>query len=371
MRIFTVKAWKRARVSIMACALLAVGMAGVVFVMENPSDAPSEKEFRGGSRLLSHGLEQEEAVLTVDGEPVSLREFEAAMLRERLATIRLFQTKYGAVYDQGFWNRSYGGKTPLETLRQTALEQMIRLKVQQIAAMREGVIQNISYDRTLQKRGKENQEREAAVRSGKVIYGPVQYGEEEYFQYTFSNMLTSLKKHLAASKLALSPEEISLFYDENKESLYQGVPMVRTRKLMFSDQTEGAAEKARKASVQAKKLHSLEKAAAYMSGKGRLSVQVFDASSLRDDSRYEPKLLMTAQLLKPGEISGAITVSGGYAVLEGLERIEGGFVPQTEAVEDIRSRLLDRKYGEWLEDQVRHAQVEINRSMFEKLEIKD
>lgn len=248
---------------------------------------------------------------------------------------------------------------------------MIRLKVQQIAAMREGVIQNISYDRTLQKREKENQEREAAVRSGKVIYGPVQYGEEEYFQYTFSNMLTGLKKHLAASKLALSPEEISLFYDENKESLYQGVPRIRTLKLMFPDQTEGAAEKARKASVQAKKLHSLEKAAAFTSGKGRLSVQVFDASSLRDDSRYEPKLLMTAQLLKPGEISGAITVSGGYAVLEGLERIEGGFVPQTEAEEDIRSKLLDRKYGEWLEDQVRHAQVEINRSMFEKLEIKD
>ncbi|WP_160500836.1 peptidylprolyl isomerase [Paenibacillus dendrobii] len=344
-------AFRRAWLPLAACLLLAAAAAGYV--------------------LAADGEKAEGPVLTVDGEAVTAMEFQAAMSRERIGVIQQFQSRYGAEFDQGFWQRRYDGQTPLEVLRQKALEQITKLKVQQIAAKREGIVTDISYDGFLKSREEENRRRQEDAGRGKVIYGPLQFGQEEYYQYTFSLMLTRLQERLAAGELASSPEEIDVFYEKNKNVLYRQTPSIRTRKLFISGSEGEAASLAKQAQAEAQQLQSLAEAAETMNGKVETDVQLFDAQTLRNDARYMPELLEAARRLAPGEISGVVPVAGGYAILQCVERQEGGYASMEQANEDIRSRLMEQKYESWLMDQVRRAKVETHREMLDSMDVQD
>jgi len=293
------------------------------------------------------------------------------MSRERLETIRLFQSRYGAEYEQNFWQKEYDGQTPLDALRQKALEQITQLKVQQIAAKKAGLVQDITYGGFLKAREEENQRRQEDASSGKVIYGPLKYGVEEYYQYTFNNLLIRLQEWLSARELSPSPEAIAMFYQKNKETLYKKSPSIQTKKLFVPDETEASRQIAQQVIQQTERFHSLDLAAASVDAKVQLSGQVFDDASLRDDARYMPELLEAAQQLAPGKTSGVIRVSGGYAVLQCLKREEGGYVSQEHVEEDIRSRLLEGDYETWLKAEILQAKVEIHQEVFDTLEVQD
>ncbi|MGN7360270.1 peptidyl-prolyl cis-trans isomerase [Paenibacillus sp. SAFN-054] len=351
MRIIPVKRWKQLGILLSSCCLLAAAAAGYAFARDG--------ETANGP------------VMTVNGEEVTAEEFESFMSRERLDTIGYFQTRYGAAYDASFWRRSYEGQTPLEELRQRAMDQLVRTKVQQIAAKREGLTDNISYEALMLEREEENRRREADVRAGRVIYGPEQYGVEEYEQYAFSRLRTGLLERLASGELSPAPSEIDAYYRENRDELYQAAPTVRVIKLLVSGRTASSLQQAELAARQGKSLSSLRADGISADHGMKLSEQVFDERSLRDDSRYEPELLTAAQHLQPGERSGVVPVAEGYAILECLERSGGGYVPLPQVEADIRSRLLEHKYEAWLEAQIRQAKVELNEDEFEKLEIRD
>ncbi|GIP30128.1 hypothetical protein J23TS9_52580 [Paenibacillus sp. J23TS9] len=351
MKIFPVNTWRQ-RWLLLAVCWFGAAAAGYVLAADG-------------------GEEAEATVLTVNGEAVTVQEFEAAMSRERLATIRLFQSRYGAEYRQGFWQKEYGGQTPRDALRQKALEQITQLKVQQIAAKKAGLVKDITYGGFLKAREEENRRRQEDAGGGKVVYGPLKYGVEEYYQYTINNLLIRLQEWLSARELSPSPEAIAMFYQKNKDTLYKKSPSIQTKKLFVPDETEASRQIAQQAIEQAEHYHSLDLAAASMDAKVQLSEQVFDDESLRDDARYMPELLEAAQQLAPGKISGIIPVSAGYAVLQCLKREEGGYVSLEQVEEDIRSRLLEVDYEAWLKAEIRQAKVEIHQDVFDKLEVQD
>ena len=75
----------------------------------------------------------------------------------------------------------------------------------------------------------ENSRRLAAKKSGKIIYGPVQYSEEVYYNYLFSNMVNKLKEYLATNVFRISDNELRAFYENRKENLFRKGYYTRVR----------------------------------------------------------------------------------------------------------------------------------------------
>jgi hypothetical protein len=59
------------------------------------------------------------------------------------------------------------------------------------------------------------------VAAGGVIYGPVQYGEDEYFAHTMRIAVIALQLKLSERELAVPNEDLQRFYEENKDELFR------------------------------------------------------------------------------------------------------------------------------------------------------
>lgn len=326
-----------------------------------------------GYLIIKSNMANSPYVLSINGVHVSKQEFEAAMRLERVGVIHEFQSKYGADYDQSFWDKSFNGVTPMESLRKIALDRCITIKLQQIAAAKLDIMDenNISYPRFLELWKKENERRQQAVAKGEIIYGPQSFGEEEFYQYTINNMGIRLKEELAKSELDLSSDAIITYYQEHKSSLYKKPPYIRTTKLVIMDTSKEkgkAKDIAEQAKLKAEHLHSLQLAANQREDT-ELSEQIFDETSERGDNRYAAALLEAAKQLKPGEISPVIQIEGGYALLQGMEYRDDGYYSLAEVEEDIMNRLTDEQYEEWLSSQRETAEVKINNKLYNKVRI--
>ena len=101
-------------------------------------------------------------------------------------------------------------------MKKKALDECIRIKIQQILASENGIIQDISYEIFLKNLQLENKRRKNASESKQVIYGPKEMTELTYFNYVFSNMIIRLKNQLADKQFKVNEDRISAYYQTNK-----------------------------------------------------------------------------------------------------------------------------------------------------------
>ena len=158
-------------------------------------------------------------VATVNGEPVIVREFLLIAERARTGIIRYYRVNYKIGYGEDFWNMNIDRQTPGDLLKQRTLDTLVSIKIQQSLAYQFGLIADPNYKMFLDDFAAENKRRLEAKNAGKVIYGPVQYTEEVYFNYIFSNMVIRLKDILGREVFKINDGLLMDAYEKNKDSL--------------------------------------------------------------------------------------------------------------------------------------------------------
>ncbi len=160
-------------------------------------------------------------VAFVNGEPIIVREFMKCAEKRRSQVIRYFRINYGSEYNNEFWSKAYDGKTPSDILKKETLDTLEQIKIQQISAKKWGIVSDISYMEFLRLLQKENNRRLEARKLNKVIYGPVQYSEDVYYNYLFTNMVNQLKNVLDEKVFSISDEKLKQVYEIDKNRLYR------------------------------------------------------------------------------------------------------------------------------------------------------
>lgn len=150
-------------------------------------------------------------VATVDKTPIALGEFQRALLRNRARIYDYFYTTYGVHDSPSFWISRYGSETPISLLRALALEECVRIKLQQMLAQRQGIIDDISEAGFLQQLEQENRTRAERVQNQQPIYGPLVYTDETYFTKHFADMVTASEQQIAQD-LAMSDADLEALY---------------------------------------------------------------------------------------------------------------------------------------------------------------
>ena len=158
-------------------------------------------------------------VATVNGEPVSATELTARMPEYRAAVVQYFLNNHQADYTKDFWNTAYDGKTPSEMLIEKAMDDLVRIKLQQILARENNMLEDISYAAFLEQWQQENTRRQTAVNNGQVVYGPVQFSEQMYYRYYLSKLILELKHKLAENGLNVSDNNLKQYFEEEYDAI--------------------------------------------------------------------------------------------------------------------------------------------------------
>ncbi|OZB98359.1 hypothetical protein CJP46_04170 [Paenibacillus sp. XY044] len=159
-----------------------------------------------------------EVIATVNGVPIHINEFRRAMTATKAGVISYFHEKYDADLSPAFWTTAYGGEIPLEMIKKRALEASVNIKIQQIIAQEQGVLEDIDDDSFVQSLQRENKRRQTAINHHQVVFGPAQYSEEAYFEYVMTNAVVSVKNDLMAHEWKPDEQQLKRFYESQKSA---------------------------------------------------------------------------------------------------------------------------------------------------------
>jgi hypothetical protein len=163
----------------------------------------------------------ETAVAQVNGEAITLREFRAELLAVSGDVYAQIERVFHLPDGDDFWNQPLAGGTPLQRARRVALDNCVKRRVQLQLAKAHGLLIDTSYADLLVRLERENAERKATVARGGVIYGPRQYGERDYLEYWFSNLVLRLKEKLSVRETRVEDEDVAANYLANRETRFR------------------------------------------------------------------------------------------------------------------------------------------------------
>lgn len=303
---------------------------------------------------------------TVNGEPIAVRELQQEMLARRALIYDYFKKTYGVDDNPKFWTSTYGGENPLDKLRREALQESVKIKLRQIMAKQKGLVRDIGYAALLDSWKQENKNRADAVKRGKVIYGPQQVDEAQYYDMVISDLTYDLKQKMMADS-PISDAELLTYYNAHKAD-YQKPDTVKTKLLAIP---YGSGMNKEDALKLAGRLGEKLKQGTALDEEDRsfvkLTDKTFDDKSYPTDSKQYPNVLKTAQNLPVGRISPPIDDNGALYLVQSLQHSEGAYVPFDQVKTSIAALLMDQRLPEQIDRMMKTAQVVINRDVMNRL----
>lgn len=318
---------------------------------------------------------QYDSVGTINGEPISAKLFYTTLIAQRSHVYSYFHNRYGVDDSDNFWTTNYGGEVPIEIARKNALREITAIMAQQIYAKNAGLVKDISYDSFLIDLKNENARRKDAVRQNKVIYGPVEYSEDNYYNYLFDNLVIKLKSKLEDTELAVSDNELKELYEAQKETSFK-IESVKVCKISVpfetgDENTLTARTKAKTtiSNIENRLLHgdTFERLSREYSRNNRTEYQVFNEDSKREDSRKYSGLRNSAFSMHVGEVSNVIETSNSFIIIKCINHSTAGYRKFEDVKNGLSLFLIDKKYKEFVERIIREAVVVIDKKAIESI----
>jgi len=316
-------------------------------------------------------------VARVGGDPISVRLFERRLARNRFSAFQHFGQKHGASPGADFWSTSHEGQVPAEWLKKRTLEECVRIKIELGLAKENGVIGDTSYAAFLKALDKENQRRREALAKGEPIYGPQQYGEDQFFLYVMNNMRIALQRTLWQGRLHASEETLREHYESTKGERYDrgyGVKIwaIEVHYGKRSGYEEWLTRDAAKAKMEEVKQRldageRFEDLAAEYNENGELNEDVFDFESRLADKSHRASTREEAMSLSEGETSDVFEDMSAFFILKCVGKEALGCQPYEEVKGSVQRHYVQEKYQALVAELVKAAVVEIDRQEWDRM----
>lgn len=174
-----------------------------------------------GVLFVNGSAKDQEEITEIDGITVTRHELDREMQRCRAVVINRIVNKHRITDMTDFWEKKYNGQTPVEILRQKALDTLMVFKVQERLLKERNLWPYSRYTELISDLEKTNDEREKAAKQGATIYGPVNYTERSFFDYKFGNAVIRLKEKLVEEgELVVDEEYLLQYFDELQATIY-------------------------------------------------------------------------------------------------------------------------------------------------------
>lgn len=292
------------------------------------------------SHQLMNSAGDTDVIATVNGEPIQRREFIA------------------------FLNQHHGDTTlPLATLKEKVLQELIRVKVIQIEGKKRGMLSSTAYADFLVDLDKENKRRIDAVANNQVIYGPQQYTEQTYYSDQFIKLVQGLKDDLAKHDFDISEGKLRELYEANKETYALKQDTIKLKEIVETTNSSEALERMQLVRNRIKNGESFDQIyEARMKDNDSAKEESINEANLRDIAKYRDTLYQAAMNLKVGEVSEIIADSGGYMLIQCVERQAEGYKALKDVSSEIKSTYINSQYDLLISQLEKQAEVKLNES---------
>lgn len=160
------------------------------------------------------------AVMTINDLPVSVAEYRLVMQSRTAEVSAFFKQTQNRDDGPGYWRDDGAAQSPIRKLRELVQAELVRIKVVQGLALKNGLITDASYAAFMQNLRAENLRRKKAVAANQVIYGPRQYREPIYFAIVLGEIDHRLRGILAKEPAhAVSEADIARCYEAGRDKL--------------------------------------------------------------------------------------------------------------------------------------------------------
>ncbi|MBN1409871.1 MAG: hypothetical protein JW969_03440 [Spirochaetales bacterium] len=317
-------------------------------------------------------------VISVDGEPVVMREYRLQLSTVTAGVFQYFYEKYGAEDSIGYWDRNFGGEIPGELAKKKAFDKCVDIKIRQILMREAGLIKDISYRAFMKALAAENDRRRKTIAEDEVIYGPEQYGEIQYFEYLLDNLQLSYANKQEA-EAQIDESVLKDYYLSIRNPVFSKGNVYRIKKIAcpFIDETglpeaglkkEAAAEikNIEKKLDQGVKWDDLVKTLP----EGCISTEFDLNPASRNDAIISSDLLITTSKFEPGQTSNIMERNTEFAIVRLIEKRNLGFQPFDEVQESLKKRYLSEEYGKLVAKRIRSAVIHINKKIYDSIKIR-
>ncbi len=231
---------------------------------------------------------------------------------------------------------------PLDSTAQVraAVTAAARFTVLEQLARQHGLPADTSYDAVLARMRQVNAQREAAMRSGRAVYGVAQFTTQSYLAQLNGSLRTTLiAKLVADGELSTSSARLEDYYDAHADEYAKAADDIRLRVLRFPADPAGQAAAAHALAALQSGRSVTTVAAADGSGVERVENLHIDQSVIGELSKYHSGELSVAQSLSPG--ASALVpddISAEPLLLVCLSRKAGGVRPFSQMRAETKSR---------------------------------
>ncbi|NGM64324.1 alpha/beta hydrolase [Sphingobacterium sp. SGR-19] len=160
---------------------------------------------------------------TVQGLDVTEDEIQREMRKYRAEVFRLVVQKNGLKNSgSAFWQESQvDGVKAIDILRAKAISALTTIKVQEKMLVERNLWPYTSYPEFLADLRRNNESRRNTVTDNQVMYGPVEFDEQTFFDYRFNNALIQLKHRLVAEGVIVITEgDLENKFKKLQETVY-------------------------------------------------------------------------------------------------------------------------------------------------------
>jgi hypothetical protein len=160
---------------------------------------------------------------SIGGMAITIEEVQREMRAHRAEVFNYITHQSPSNGSGDFWNtKRSNGVLPMVVLRDTAIYFLTLIKVQEKLLKERELWPYKNYQEFLEDMEQTNDRRKKAIEDKQVLYGPVAYTEQTFFDYRFSNALIQLKRKLVEEKLiTVTDDDMRKQFEKMQKTVYQ------------------------------------------------------------------------------------------------------------------------------------------------------
>lgn len=242
-----------------------------------------------------------------------------------------------------------------ETLRvivRQAIARAAENKVQWMLAAERGLVSDAGYGTFRTAWLEENNRRRRQIEKGEVLYGPVAFSEEAFYEYALSHAILQLKGILVPSP---SSDRIRALYDSVAPTAFRKHERLRLARVTTAASSVEVRERLR---VDLMNSSDLSEVVQRYQCRAVLCTTVTGGG---DGAQEEQEgLLQRAGRLRTGEVSSWTQTEEGWEIVKCVERSLLTLVPLEEAYGILRGWLVDDAYAEIVRTKIAELRVVVD-----------
>jgi len=324
----------------------------------------------------NESLKDSQIVFKVNNTSVAKQEYGLFMNDQKALTYNYFYKKFGVTSNPKFWTTSLQGEMPLQYIKLKTNEELIPIKVIQDYASKIGLTPQFSFKNFLKQWDLENSKRQSKHASGKIIYGPIQIGKKEYYDYLQTNLELRLKDKLKTTTLLPTITALKQFYNSIKNTQFSYVDTMHVAYLQFpyktSSQRKRRLKEAKKIFNALNKDKPFKALHMYRNSDYYQNITFYDSIKNYGEENTDRDIKAYAEKLQFGDIQFVDTQletnSNVYIVSLTSPHIKK--IREFEIVKNHVSYLyIEQKYEDLLDSLKTKANIQINKEVYKNIKV--